>query len=253
MTPTGRARALTSTTPGTGTQVWLRTHLLLPPVLDPAAVTYATRGRSQRSIPAPPATPNSATGCRRRRRPGFAPAGRGVRIDGATAAEAQVRGGGRTDRRGARHLDRRRSPRRDRRCPGARPFRRWARRRSSVPAWCAGSGVGDRGAGTVRDQRTPRREPGHHERRRGPHAGTTGNDRSDRSWRGGRRGRPAPPGTEDRRGGPGVRRRPDGRPSPSSAGVGRTTPRSRTGGPGGRFPRSHRRGRRRTCRLPTRR
>ena len=45
---------MTSTTPGTDSQVWLRTHLLIPPVLDPSAVTYAT----QRTLPA--VTPGAA-------------------------------------------------------------------------------------------------------------------------------------------------------------------------------------------------
>jgi len=94
VTPTGPARSLTSTTPGTDSQVWLRTHLLIPPVLDPSAVTYAT----QRTLPA--VTPGAACdtefgdGAAAASQPGFTPAGPGVQVEPASPAEAQVRGGG---------------------------------------------------------------------------------------------------------------------------------------------------------------
>jgi phospholipid/cholesterol/gamma-HCH transport system substrate-binding protein len=90
----GPARSLTvggSTNPD---QLSLRTRLLLPPVLSPAASTYA----SPRTLP--PVRPGAACstefgpGVPAATQPGFTPAVPGVVVDEPTAADARVRGSG---------------------------------------------------------------------------------------------------------------------------------------------------------------
>ncbi|MHB1712076.1 MAG: MCE family protein [Acidimicrobiales bacterium] len=90
---TGPARQLTASLPARTNQMWLRTRLILPPVLSPAAVTYSPPHTLFPIRPAAGCTTEFGSGVGPATQPGFVPAAP-VPIDTASTADAQVRGHG---------------------------------------------------------------------------------------------------------------------------------------------------------------
>ncbi|HWE70880.1 MAG TPA: MCE family protein [Acidimicrobiales bacterium] len=89
----GPARQLTASEPARTNQEYLRTRLILPPVLAPAAQTYSTAKTVPPISPAAGCTTEFGNGVGAASQPGFTPAAP-VAINTASAADAQVHGGG---------------------------------------------------------------------------------------------------------------------------------------------------------------
>jgi virulence factor Mce-like protein len=94
VTPQGPARALTSGGTSRNDQEWLRTHLILPPVLSPAAVTYPSPTTLPSIHPSPACSTEFGNGVPAASQPGFVPASTTTPVVPHTAAANQVRGGG---------------------------------------------------------------------------------------------------------------------------------------------------------------
>ncbi|MDA8340910.1 MAG: MCE family protein [Actinomycetota bacterium] len=94
LTPSGPARSLRAGQPASTSQVWLRTRLLIPPVLSPAAVTYARPRSLPAILPAAACQTEFGAGVAAASQPGFVPEAPGVTVEPPTPAEAQVRGSG---------------------------------------------------------------------------------------------------------------------------------------------------------------
>ena len=90
---TGPARQLTASEPARTNQEYLRTRLLLPPVLTPSAVSYSTPKTVPPISPAAGCSTEFGNGVGAATQPGFTPAAP-VAINTASAADSQVRGGG---------------------------------------------------------------------------------------------------------------------------------------------------------------
>lgn len=90
---TGPARQITASLPARTDQLWLRTRLILPPVLSPAASTYSPSHTLSPIRPAAGCDTEFGQGVGPATQPGFVPAAP-VAIDTASAADSQVRGGG---------------------------------------------------------------------------------------------------------------------------------------------------------------
>ncbi|HWD51143.1 MAG TPA: MCE family protein [Acidimicrobiales bacterium] len=90
---TGPARQLTASEPARTNQEYLRTRLILPPVLSPAAQTYPTPKSVPPISPAAGCSTEFGNGVGAASQPGFTPAAP-VAIDTASAADSQVHGGG---------------------------------------------------------------------------------------------------------------------------------------------------------------
>jgi virulence factor Mce-like protein len=90
---TGPARQLTASEPARTNQEYLRTRLILPPVLAPAATTYSTPKTVPPISPAAGCSTEFGNGVGAAYQPGFTPAAP-VAINTASAADSQVRGGG---------------------------------------------------------------------------------------------------------------------------------------------------------------
>lgn len=90
---TGPARQLTASEPARTNQEYLRTRLILPPVLTPAAQTYSTPKVVPPISPAAGCSTEFGNGVPAASQPGFTPAAP-VAINTASAADSQVRGGG---------------------------------------------------------------------------------------------------------------------------------------------------------------
>ena len=94
LTPTGPARSLVAGQPASADQVWLRTRLLLPPVLSPQAVTYAQQRTLPDILPGAACQTEFGAGVAAGTQAGFVPEAPGVTVVPPTPAEAQVRGSG---------------------------------------------------------------------------------------------------------------------------------------------------------------
>jgi virulence factor Mce-like protein len=94
VTPLGPARALTSGDTDRTDQEWLRTHLILPPVLSPAAVTYAQPSTLPDIHTGAACDTEFGDGVPAASQPGFVPASASTSVVPAPASAAQVRGGG---------------------------------------------------------------------------------------------------------------------------------------------------------------
>jgi virulence factor Mce-like protein len=94
VTPSGPARALTSGDTARTNQEWLRTHLILPPVLSPAAVTYPTPNTIPDIHAGAACSTEFGPGVAAGSQPGFVPSAAGTTVIPAGPAAAQVRGGG---------------------------------------------------------------------------------------------------------------------------------------------------------------
>jgi hypothetical protein len=90
---TGPARQLTASEPARTNQEYLRTRLILPPVLTPAAQTYPTPKAVPPISPAAGCSTEFGNGVGAASQPGFTPAAP-VAINTASVAAGQVRGGG---------------------------------------------------------------------------------------------------------------------------------------------------------------
>ena len=94
VTPDGPARALTSGQKNRTDQEWLRTHLLIPPVLSPAAVTYPTQTSLPDIHPGSACNTEFGEGVPAGSQPGFVPASSTTKVDPAPVSASRVRGGG---------------------------------------------------------------------------------------------------------------------------------------------------------------
>jgi virulence factor Mce-like protein len=94
VTPLGPARALTSGDANRTDQEWLRTHLLLPPVLSPGAVTYETPTTLPDIHTGPACDTEFGNGVPAASQAGFVPSATTSKVVPAPASDAQVRGGG---------------------------------------------------------------------------------------------------------------------------------------------------------------
>ena len=94
VTPLGPARGLTSGDSNRTDQEWLRTHLLLPPVLSPGAVTYQTPSTLPNIQTGPACATEFGNGVPAASQPGFVPSATTSKVVPAPASAAQVRGGG---------------------------------------------------------------------------------------------------------------------------------------------------------------
>ena len=95
ISPTGPAKALTSSDHASNNQEWLRTRLLLPPG-QPAASTYTQPTSLPAVLPGAACNTEFGAGAPAATQAGFHPAGPDARVQGPTAAESRVRGGGPT-------------------------------------------------------------------------------------------------------------------------------------------------------------
>jgi phospholipid/cholesterol/gamma-HCH transport system substrate-binding protein len=89
----GPARQLTASEPARNNAEYLRTRLILPPVLTPAAQTYSTPKAIPPISTAAGCSTEFGNGVAAASQPGFTPAAP-VAINTASAADGQVRGGG---------------------------------------------------------------------------------------------------------------------------------------------------------------
>lgn len=89
----GPARGLTASEPARDNQEYLRTRLILPPVLSPSATSYSTPKTVPPISPAAGCSTEFGNGVGAASQPGFTPAAP-VAINTPSAADSQVRGGG---------------------------------------------------------------------------------------------------------------------------------------------------------------
>jgi len=93
-TPKGPARALTSGDKDRNDQEWLRTLLLIPPVLSPAAVTYLSPATPPEIHPGAACDTEFGDGVPAGSQPGFVPSSSATSVVPPPASASQVRGGG---------------------------------------------------------------------------------------------------------------------------------------------------------------
>lgn len=93
ISPTGPAKALTSSDHARTDQEWLRTHLLIPPQ-EPSADAYSTPTELPAVLPGAACSTEFGQGVGAGLQPGFKPVGPNARVELPTAADAQVTGGG---------------------------------------------------------------------------------------------------------------------------------------------------------------